>query len=60
MEGNHYPLSCRINTLMIQNTKDFLIPGIDYRRRIWQNFLEFWVLKALQLCTCFGFSTILI
>ena len=35
---------------------------IDYRSRsrIWHNFLECWVLKALRLCTCFDVLFILI
>ena len=36
----------------IYKTEDFLIPGIDYLSRIWHHFLEFWILNALQLCTC--------
>ena len=34
---------------IFRNTKDFLIPEIDYLSRIWHNFLEFWVLNALHL-----------
>ena len=37
---------------ILRKTKDFLIPGIDYLNRIWHHFLEFWILNALQLCTC--------
>ena len=40
------------NFEFFEKTKDFLIPDIDYLSRIWHNFLEFWILNALQLCTC--------
>ena len=33
-------------------TKDFLVPGIDYFSHIWHNLLKFWILTALQICTC--------
>ena len=29
---------------------------LDYLSRIWHNFLEFWILNALQLCTCLALS----
>ena len=34
---------------IFRKTKDFLTPGVDYLSRIWHNFLEFWILNALQL-----------
>ena len=42
--------------LNFRKTKDFLIPGIDYLSHIWHNFLEFWILNALQLCSCLAFK----
>ena len=39
-------------TLNFSKTKNFIIPGIDFLSRIWRNFLEFWILNALQFCTC--------
>ena len=37
----------------VRKTKDFPIQDIiDYLSRIWHNFLEVWILNALQLCTC--------
>ena len=38
------------NFEFFEKTNDFLVPGIDYLSRIWHNFLEFWILYALQLC----------
>ena len=43
------------NVRIILITKDFLILGIDNLSRIWHNFLEFWIINSLPLCTCMAF-----
>ena len=36
-------------------TTDFLVSDKDKISRVWQIFLEFWVIGALQLCTVLVF-----
>ena len=62
--SQHFCVDMNINNVVIfinflftklwifRKTKDFLIIGIDYLSRIWHHFLEFWILNALQLCSC--------
>ena len=38
--------------LILPINKDFFILEMDYLSRIWHNFLDFWILNALQFCTC--------
>jgi len=46
---------CLQNFEFFEKNKDFLTPGVDYLSHIWHNFLEFWILNALQLCIYLAF-----